>query len=110
MWLIHFSEIEDREDEEKKNYQRHDEILLEFKTLSPQFLVSLLAALGEHHNQQSSTLSFPSGLFPALVTSRRNWKLAPPRSGAPSIPCQHPCGGHLPPLLGVLSQLHRNYL
>lgn len=85
MWLIHFSEIEDREDEGKKNYQRHDEILLEFKPLSPQFLVSLLAALGEHHNQQtqSSTLSFPSGLFPAPVTSRRNQKQPHP---APRLP------------------------
>lgn len=52
MWLIHFSEIEDRENEGEKNpnYQRVGEILLEFKTMSFQFLISLLAVLGEHHS------------------------------------------------------------
>jgi hypothetical protein len=67
MWLIHFSEIEDREDEEEeKNYQRHDETLLEFKTVSPQFLVSLLAALGE--TSQSTDTKFNSK-FPIWTAS-----------------------------------------
>lgn len=88
MWLILFSEMEDREDEEEeKNYQRHDEILLEFKTVSPQFLVSLLAALGEQSQSTDTklnSLSFPSGLFPAPVNGRRNQKLAPPPPRLPA--------------------------
>lgn len=107
MWLIHFSEIEDRENEGGKknpNYQRVGEILPEFKTMSLQFLISLLAVLGELHSQQTQS-STPSAS--ANSTETRNY---PTSSKAPSIPCLHPRRGHLSPLLGVLNQLHRNYL
>lgn len=106
MWLIHFSEIEDRENEgeKKPKLSRVGEILLEFKTMSLQFLISLLAVLGEHHSQQTQS-STPSASVNSTETGNY-----PTSSKAPSIPCLHPHRGHLSPLLGVLSQLHRHYL